>query len=200
MAAIIHPKWLIEEKAIIFFSEVWFNPPKDPIIIDRIIITIKKLLLILYEINNIGAIFCQVIKIKLLVQFNPSITPGNQKWKGEAPIFKNKVELIINILYIFNDFIWKSIFVKYINMIIEKRSIAEASAWVKKYFKAASVDIKLFILIIKGINDNKLISSPIQALIQEFAEIVVRDPLINVNKNNIFVEFLKIKKKRTIPL
>lgn len=32
-----------------------------------------------------GAIFCQVIKISLLIQFNPSITLGNHKWKGAAP-------------------------------------------------------------------------------------------------------------------
>lgn len=33
----------------------------------------------------IGATFCQVIKIKLFIQVEPSITPGNQKWKGAAP-------------------------------------------------------------------------------------------------------------------
>ena len=32
MAPNIHPKWLIEEKAIILRNEVWFNPPKDPVI------------------------------------------------------------------------------------------------------------------------------------------------------------------------
>ena len=39
----IHPKWLIDEKAINFRIEVWFNPPKDPINIDKIIEIIKKL-------------------------------------------------------------------------------------------------------------------------------------------------------------
>jgi hypothetical protein len=43
-----------------------------------------------------GAIFCQVIKIKLLIQFNPSITLGNQKWKGATPLFNiNEEEKII---------------------------------------------------------------------------------------------------------
>jgi hypothetical protein len=42
-----------------------------------------------------GAIFCQVIKIKLFIQLIPSITPGNQKWKGAAPLFRRRVELII---------------------------------------------------------------------------------------------------------
>lgn len=39
----IQPKWLIEEKAINLRREVWFNPPKAPIIIDKIIIIKKKL-------------------------------------------------------------------------------------------------------------------------------------------------------------
>lgn len=42
-----------------------------------------------------GATFCQVIKIKLLIQFNPSITFGNQKWKGAIPLFNINVEEII---------------------------------------------------------------------------------------------------------
>lgn len=31
IAANIQPKWLIDEKAIIFRNEVWFKPPNDPI-------------------------------------------------------------------------------------------------------------------------------------------------------------------------
>lgn len=51
-------------------------------------------------------------------------------------------------------------------------------------------------LIIKGINDNKLISNPIQAPNQEVEETVIRVPLIRVIKNKSLDEFLKIKKKR----
>lgn len=43
MAANIHPKWLIEENAINLRKEVWFSPPKEPIIIDKIIILKIKL-------------------------------------------------------------------------------------------------------------------------------------------------------------
>lgn len=43
MAASIHPKWLIDEKAINLRREVWFNPPIDPIIIDKTIILKIKL-------------------------------------------------------------------------------------------------------------------------------------------------------------
>jgi hypothetical protein len=41
-----------------------------------------------------GAIFCHVIKIKPLNQSKPSMTPGNQKWNGAAPIFNSSVELV----------------------------------------------------------------------------------------------------------
>lgn len=34
-----------------------------------------------------GAIFCPVINIREFTQFKPSITSGNQKWKGAAPSF-----------------------------------------------------------------------------------------------------------------
>jgi hypothetical protein len=68
-------------------------------------------------------------------------------------------------------------------MIDLKRKVAEASAWVKKYLRAASVDNKLFVSIIKGIKDNKLISNPIQAPSQEFEEIAIRVPLTKVVKN-----------------
>lgn len=64
-----------------------------------------------------------------------------------------------------------------------KRKIAEARAWVKKYFKDASVESKLFVSIIKGIKDNKLISNPIQAPNQELEEIEIKVPLIKVVKN-----------------
>lgn len=71
----------------------------------------------------------------------------------------------------------------------------EANAWVKKYFNEDSLDIKL-LSFIRGINDNKLISSPIQAPNQELAEIVIIVLIIKIKKNIIFDELLKIKKKR----
>lgn len=82
--------------------------------------------------------------------------------------------------------------------ITANKKIAEARACVKKYFSEASEDIKLFVLIIKGINDNKLISNPIQAPNQEFDEMVIKVPPTKVIKNNNLDEFLKIKKKRII--
>ena len=49
-------------------------------------------ILSLYDIKMNGAIFCQVIKIRQFLQLNPSITPGNQKWKGAAPIFIKRAD------------------------------------------------------------------------------------------------------------
>ena len=75
--------------------------------------------------------------------------------------------------------------------------IEEAKAWIRKYFKLLSEVIKFFLLsFIRGINESKLISNPIHALNQEFAEIVINDLKINIIKKILFEIFL-IKKKRS---
>lgn len=60
-----------------------------------IIIDINRLDLTVYIKMIIGAIFCQVNKINLFIQFRPSIISGNQKCNGAAPNFKHMVVLII---------------------------------------------------------------------------------------------------------
>lgn len=58
-----------------------------PTIADKIIEKIK-INLFMQNIKIIkGAIFCHVIKIIFLIQSIPSITFGNQKWKGATPLF-----------------------------------------------------------------------------------------------------------------
>lgn len=91
---IIHPKWLIEEKAINFRRDLWFSPPNLPKIIEKKINKLIKKKFIQYEIIIKGAIFCHVIKIIFLFQLRPSITLGNQKWKGATPLFISKLEEI----------------------------------------------------------------------------------------------------------
>lgn len=66
---------------------------------------------------------------------------------------------------------------------IENKKIEEANAWVKKYFNEDSEENKFFDLIIKGIKDNKLISSPIQILNHDEEEIAIKVPVIMDNKN-----------------
>ena len=129
-----------------------------------------------------------------MFQVSPSMTPGNQKWKGAAPLFNNRAEEINKFLYLRRN--WLFILSKINIRMTANKNTDEANAWVKKYFKEASEDIKLFVLIIKGINDNKLISNPIHAPNQDVDETVTRVPLIRVIKNNKLDEFLKIKKKR----
>jgi len=119
-----------------------------------------------YDNNIIGAIFCQVNKIRLLIQSIPSIISGNQKWKGAAPIFNNNDELIIISI---NILISKISLIKLFNIIIikiENKKIVEANAWIKKYLIEDSVEYELFFFFNRGINDNKLISKPIQVPIQ----------------------------------
>lgn len=83
--------------------------------------------------------------------------------------------------------IWSlKLYFKFKNIIIiitEKSRIVDAKAWTKKYFKEDSEENKFFDLIIKGIKDNKLISSPIQTLNHELAETVIRVPMIKEVKN-----------------
>lgn len=49
----------------------------------------------------IGAIFCHVNIIKLVIQFKPSIISGNQKWNGAAPILVKRDIFIIIIKFLF---------------------------------------------------------------------------------------------------
>lgn len=68
--------------------------------------------------------------------------------------------------------------------IIENINVVDAKAWTIKYLTEVSEENKLDLLFIKGIIDNKLISRPIHIPIQEYDEIEIRVPIINVEINN----------------
>lgn len=145
----------------------------------------------LYITKIIGAIFCHVSKIKLLNQFNPSITSGNQKWKGAAPIFVNNAELVIIIKYWFK-LKKKDEFIDII-IILNKINI-EAKVWVKKYLIDASEEYIFLYIENNGITEIILISNPIHIPSQEYEEIEIKVPIIMVRKNiNLYI---LIKKKR----
>lgn len=55
----------------------------------------------------------------------------------------------------------------------------------RKYFKEASEEKRLLALIEIGINERRLISSPIQILNHEEEEILITVPIINVVINKI---------------
>lgn len=111
------------------------------------------------------------------------MTLGNQKWKGAAPVFISIEEQIIKKI---NSLEKEFVFIRISIIINEKINIAEASAWVKKYFKEDSDENKFFVLIIRGIKDNKLISNPIHIPNQEDEEIEIRDPVI-IDKKKIIL-------------
>lgn len=118
-----------------------------------------------------------------LIQFNPSITSGNQKWKGADPIFiKIEEFIIIDKLILIKTFL--SVKFRDIIIIILKISVIDAIACVIKYLIDDSDDNKFFDLFIKGIIEIKLISRPIHIPIQEYEQIVIKVLNIRVITNN----------------
>lgn len=134
--------------------------------------------------------------INPFIQLSPSITPGNQKWKGAAPIFRSS-ELLINVFIIIErlEFGREGLSIREPKITV-RSNVAEASACTKKYFKEASVENKFFELVIKGIKERRLISKPIHAPNHELAEVEINVPPINVNKNKNLVGLLTIREKR----
>lgn len=68
---------------------------------------------------------------------------------------------------------------------MENNKILDAKAWVRKYFKEASEEKRLLVLIQIGINERRLISRPIQILNHEEEEILIIVPMISVITNKI---------------
>lgn len=193
----------MDENAIILRREVWFNPPIAPTSADIIVDIIINVFIFLIDmaINIIGAIFCQVIRINLFTHVNPSITLGNQKWKGAAPVFIIRADIIIIVDDDVSLLTASLIILDFIAIIkIETSNTEEAKACVRKYFIAASADIRLLLAVIRGINASRLISSPIHALSHEFEDTDKIVPVAITIRNIIFEELLNIKKKRIINL
>lgn len=73
--------------------------------------------------------------------------------------------------------------------------MAEAKAWTRKYLRAASELRGDFEFIRRAMRASILISRPIQAAIQEGAEIAVKEPIINKIKNMSFHGRKRIKRR-----
>lgn len=140
-----------------------------------------------------GAIFCHLRIRADLNQLKPSTTCGTQRWKGAAPsliksLLKMKLEnklkeetepnniLLLNALQI---------------------RTAEASAWIRKYFKVASEFRDDLNLISRANSPSILISRPIHAIIQEEAERAIIVPKKIIYKNMIFHGRKRIKRGST---
>lgn len=78
-----------------------------------------------------GASFCQVHKIKQLIQLIEAIVDGNQKWHGAAPILSRRLAVKMYCISV-----W---FLKLSSSILEYSIIAEPKACAKKYLMALSV-------------------------------------------------------------
>ena len=64
----------------------------------RIILNVKVLISIRYDINFNGAAFCTVINSAQFSHLSPSITPENHQWRGAAPLFSRRgVQMIIGV-------------------------------------------------------------------------------------------------------
>jgi len=62
------------------------------------ILNVKVLISIRYDININGTAFCTVINSAQFYHLDPSITPGNHQWRGAAPLFsKRGVQMIIGV-------------------------------------------------------------------------------------------------------
>lgn len=119
-----------------------------------------------------GEIFCHVRSTKELIQFNPSITSGNQKCKGAIPNLVKRARLTIKLK---PSEIKLPLYTK--NTRDLKINTEEAIACTKKYLIAASLLFLLFSkLMIKGIKDIKFTSKPIHIPKREEEEIEIRVP------------------------
>jgi hypothetical protein len=70
----------------------------------KIILNVKVLISIRYDININGAAFCAVINSAQFSHLNPSITLGNHQWTGAAPLFSRRwVQMIIGVYGLFSN-------------------------------------------------------------------------------------------------
>jgi len=83
-------------------------------------------------------------------------------------------------------------------IVTKNNSVAEASTWMLKYFKEASVLYIFLTLDIKGINDIRLISRPIHAPNHELEDTDTNTPPTIVIGRRIFVELLGIREESVI--
>jgi hypothetical protein len=120
-----------------------------------------------------GASFCQVHKIKQLIQFIEVIVEGNQKWHGAAPSLSRR---LVTKMYCIS--VW---FLRLFSSILEYSIIAEPRACARKYLMALSVSWLVCVCSINGMNDNRLISIEIQANNQFVLDSAI---IVLITKNN----------------
>lgn len=179
--------WLIEDRAIIFRRSVWLMAATFAVKVATKAIVVLKLR---YDMINNGAILCQVINIRHEYHSIFFIMDTNQKWNGGSPNF-------IIMLIIRTRWVGSIISIVWVDLIKMENNInIDLMAWIRKYIIHPSDKGVFFVLNTRGINDIRLISNPIQILIQLF-DLKTNSVLkITIEKNNNLFEYLKIKKKK----
>jgi hypothetical protein len=120
------------------------------------ILSVKVLISIGYDININGAAFCTLINSAPFSHLNPSMTPGNHQWKVAGPLFNRiVVQMIIGVYEFLSNVNMFSVNVFITTM---NSSVAEASTCTMKYFNEASVLYIFLTLDVRGIKDIRLIS------------------------------------------
>lgn len=128
--------------------------------------------------RNIGAIFWIEDKIRHIGHEIDDITLGNQKCIGAIPVFNSKAIRIIIEVVVYEIFI-----------IIPNKSKPEPKACTKKYLIAASFSWLWTEFIIKGMNEYKFNSKPIQIVNQLFDDSTINIPRIRVKAKKIDESF-----------
>lgn len=128
------------------------------------------------------------------IHLSPSTTCGIHTWKGEAPSLIKSLIVIKELI----SFIEEKNKDPYILRRAAKIKMAEARAWIRKYFNEASEFRGDFFLRNKVSKETMLTSKPIQAINQEEADIAKIEPMMSVVTKRIFQGRNKIK-RRIIP-
>lgn len=194
ISPIIHPIWLIEEKAIIDRKLDWFIPITPPTKAFADAIRRRYLLnescLNSIDIIERGAIFCHVTRSMQVVHEELIITEGNQKWHGNLPNFKVIEDKSRIQIRCFIDVY------EYHKPILENNNIEDPRAWAKKYFIAASVSWDNDDLKIKGINlsmFNSIATHTISHLDLEIAISVLRSK-VDIETIEVDVIFIRVRR------
>jgi len=182
----IHPRCLMEDKAIINFVDDMLNWEITPINIDDSL-KIKMIFHMLFFISIInGVIFCHVNKILRLFHDILLDRGGSHVWNGAAAILMARAIIIIS------EGVINVILILMILISLDKnlsRRMQEADDWIKKYFIEVSLDELVFFIRIVMMNAIDLISNIIHRKIHELEEIAIRGVMIIIALK-IMLEYL----------
>ena len=157
-------------------SWVWFRPPHPPTTVE---VRPKKMSSVgtvefSWKISAKGASFCQVDRIIPVVRSKPCRTSGSQKWVGASPTFNASAMVTTVVVSGWESCRMFHSPVIHAFIVLAKRIMAAAVAWVRKYLVVASTARGWWCCAISGIMARVLISKPIQARSQcELAKVIV---------------------------